>query len=320
MYTAALIGLGDIAWKFDRRGAEKDFSKSQAGAMIAHPEIRLLGGCSPDSEDRRLFEAWLPGASTYADAKDMLAALKPDLVGVCSPTGHHFEHVNRCLEFGAKAIWLEKPPADSLHNLDMLIAASSEAKTTILVNFIRRYLPVYERLREAFRQKWYGPCRLIRILYSPGLARNGIHLLDQLFYLTGADGYDLLWVERTAGHSPGFSLRLSDGTLVQASGVDVPYHTNDISLVCELGVASVLRGGKKASVEKSGENDAFPGFYDLHRIDDERLGKTSLAGCMDAALADLVECMVDGERPRSDLSSARLSQALLGDILDKAKA
>ncbi len=320
MYKTALVGLGNIAWKYDKRMAEKGAAKTQAAAMLAHPELETPGGCSINADDRHMFAAWLPGASVFADLADMLAALAPDIVGICSPTALHFEHAMQCLEAGVKGLWLEKPPTDTLQHLDDLIAAATAAKATVLVNYTRRYLPAYERLREVFRQERHGPCRLIRIVYSPGLARNGVHLLDQLFYLTQADGYDLEWVEKTPGNSPGFSLRLSNGLLVQASGMDVPYHTNDISLVCDRGVVSILRGGKIAQVERSDENKLFPGFYDLHDAEDDRFVPIAFEGYMDAALADLVECMKNGTKPRSSLESARLSQSLLDDILERAKA
>ncbi|MDR1611673.1 MAG: Gfo/Idh/MocA family oxidoreductase [Planctomycetota bacterium] len=318
MYKAALIGLGNIAWRFDRPAPEPAAAKTQAGAMLAHPKVALLGGCSPSGEDRRAFGEWSSGLPAFDDVATLLARLQPDIVGVCSPTELHFRHAAQCLEAGVRALWLEKPPAHDAGSLRELAAIAARTKATVLVNYIRRYLPAYERLRNAYREKRYGPCRLVRVLYSPGLARNGVHLLDQLFHLSNSEGYDLQWVEKTTGGSPGFSLRLDDGTLVQASGADVPYHTNDIALVCERGIASVLRGGKIVKTELAGENDLFPGFYDLHDADGEDGAACPVEGYMDAALADLVRCMESGRQPRSSLASALPSQKLLEDILERA--
>lgn len=320
MYSSALIGLGNIAWKYDLGRSRNEMAQSQAGAMLKSPAIELLGGCGPLQTDRDGFLAWAPGLAAYEQAGEMLAGLKPDLVGICSPTGLHFQQARLCLEAGVRALWLEKPPTESPEELDELIDLARSRQAVVCVNYTRRYLPAYARLRELLAGRTYGPCRLIRLLYSPGLARNGIHLLDQLFYLTGAVDYEFLWAEPGAGASPGFALRLSTGHLVQGAGGDWPYHTNDMELVCDDGVMAILRGGKMGRAEKRAENSLFPGFYELKDDPDMTLGCLGMEGHMEAALADIVACLDTGGQPRSNLESARLSQRLLSDILKGAEA
>ena len=59
MIDAALIGLGGIAWKYDARTQLKNsFALSQAGAMLRHPNVRLVGGFSPNKTDREQFQTW----------------------------------------------------------------------------------------------------------------------------------------------------------------------------------------------------------------------------------------------------------------------
>lgn len=315
MFVSALIGLGNIAWKYDAQAPAGLPPLSQGGAMLARSDLRLAGGCSPEPADRSGFAAWRPGLAVFSEAEEMLAAVKPDLVGLCSPTELHFHHARLCLEAGVKALWLEKPPTATPEELTRLTRQTEECGAVVLVNYSRRYLPVYQRLRQCLASGRLGPCRLIRLMYSPGLARNGVHLLDQLFFLTGADDYEILWVERGMGlASPGFALRLSTGHLVEACGGDLPYHTNDLAAVCEQGVLAINRGGKIAHAELSRENDLYPGFYDLHDAPD-LLGPGGLTGAMDSALADLVAAMTSGRRPESNLYSAALTQRLMDDLL-----
>lgn len=314
-HKAALIGLGNIAWKYDADFDANAPARSQGGAVRKHGGLVLAGGCSPEPADRAGFSAWAPGAEVCHGAEEMLAELQPEVVGICSPTSEHFNQALLCLEAGVKALWLEKPPTENPDELDRLIVRAKEKGAAVCVNYTRRYLPVYARLRELLQSRAYGPCRLIRLLYSPGLARNGVHLLDQLFYLTAADDYHLLWVEEGGGASPCFALRLSTGQLVEGAGGDWPYHTNDLSMVCDGGTLSVLRGGKTARAERRVENDLFPGFYDLKDDPGEPLGTPVFEGYMEAALADLMSCLKNGGQPRSNLESARLSQRLLDDIL-----
>jgi predicted dehydrogenase len=313
--TAALIGLGNIAWKYDARNQNAGFALSQGGAMRAHPDIVLAGGCSPDATDRAGFTQWSEGSPAFAAPDEMLQALRPELVGICSPTELHFSHAKLCLESGVRLLWLEKPPATTAAELLELTALAAHKQATVCVNYFRRYLPVYQRLRDALRTELFGPCRLLRILYSPGLVRSGAQLLDQLFFLTGAEGYELLWVEQGTSDNPSFVLRLSTGQLVQAAGSDLAYHSNDLSAVCPGGVLSVLRGGKRVMVECRIENALFPGFYDLQDSDHAVLGDASLEGYMENALTDLLAASRAHAAPQSDLRSARYAQALLEDIL-----
>ena len=319
MLVSALIGLGNVAWKYDADAPGSPFALTQAGAMRIHPQVILAGGSSPNSEDRAGFTAWTGGAPAFADTEEMLRTLRPDIVGICSPTSEHFHHAHLCLDAGVRAIWLEKPPTETPEELEELIRLAERVNAVVCVNYFRRYLTHYQRLRECIATAAFGTCRLLHIMYSPGLARNGVHLLDQLFFLTDAEAYELLWVEHGAHTaSPSFALRLSNGLPVQASGADLPYHTNDISAVFDGGTVSILRGGKRVVVERAGENDIFAGFYDLHDADNSAIGKGGLTGYMQNALIDIVECLTDDRPPLSTLRSSRLSQRLLQDILQEA--
>lgn len=318
--SAAIIGLGNVAWKYDEASPDSPFALSQGGAMLRNGGVRLLGGCSPDAGDREAFQGWSRGLRAFAEPGAMLEELRPEMVGICSPNGEHFRHAVLCLEAGVRALWLEKPPTLAVRDLDFLITLARERGSTVCVNYPRRYNPVYHRLKDIFRQEEMGRCRLVNLLYSPGLARNGIHFLDQLFFLSGADDYELLWVEAArGGQSPGFCLRLSTGHLVQAAGADLPYHTNDISVVCERGMVSVLRGGAAVRVEECGPNPRFPGFFNLRSADGERFfGSVQSGGGMEKALADLLAAIGEGRQPASNLVTSRPAQRLLEEILERA--
>jgi predicted dehydrogenase len=319
MYKAALIGLGNIAWKYDANQPDAPFALSQAGAMLRQGGVRLAGGCSPDADDRAAFAAWSGGLPAFTNPTAMLSSLRPELVGICSPTAMHFEHARLCLEAGVRILWLEKPATETVDQLETLIHLARDARATVCVNFFRRYLPVYRQLRRMLLQEELGECRLLRVLYSPGLARNGVHLLDQLFFLTGARSYELLWVERDGDPAnPSFSLRLSTGQIAQICGGDLPYHSNDISAVCAEGVVSVLRGGKLAAVERSIENTLFPGLSELTETDHAIVREASLDNYLQPALADLLQSTADGKEPQSNPATALVTQRLLEQVLHEA--
>lgn len=318
MINACLIGLGNIAWKYDARNPQSSAPLTQAGAMLEHPRLRLAGGCSPEPEDRRAFADWLPGARVYSSCAEMLATERPTLVGICSPTEEHFAQARQCMEAGVRMLWLEKPPADNPEQLLALRDLARRRNVKVCVNYIRRYAGAYRRMKGLLQSGAYGELQLLRLLYSPGLLRNGVHLVDLSFFLTDADAYELLWVDAAGGASPSFALRLSTGVLVQACGADLPYHTNDLNAVCSGGALSLLRGGGKAVVESRVEDARYPGFYELDERDSGLLGTLDGDPYMRAALSDLLASLTEDREPLSNPATALLTQALLEEILGRA--
>lgn len=315
MIKAAIIGLGNIAWKYDANLPSNPYALSQAGAILNAPGVELVGACSPDAIERKMFSEWSPGVPTFETPGPLLAGA-PDLVGICSPTELHYQHVKMCLASGVRMIWLEKPPTTNTPQLIELIQDGERHKATICVNYIRRYLSQYQKLKKIINERIFGKTVNIRITYSPGLARNGIHMLDQLFYLTNATGYEILWIEKDGDKtSPSFSLRLSSGELILGCGGSIPYHTNDISVQCSDATLTISEGGKHCSVFVSKENELFPGFYDLHPQIPPILGAGGLDGYMQNALEDLLCSFKNNRQPQSSLQSALLAQQLMDDIL-----
>lgn len=316
---AALIGLGGIAWKYDARRPGLKWPLSQAGAMLRDRRIRILGGCSPDRKDRKDFSVWLGGAAAFADAEDMLKRLKPDLVGICSPTECHYEHARLCMEAGVQSIWLEKPPAASLAELRDLAMLSEERGCMVGVDYIRRYMPSCRQMRDMIRNNVYGKCLQFIMRYSPGLVRNGSHLLDLCFFLSGASGSRLLWVEEGETAAPAFAALLDTGQLVIAGKGNMPYHTNDLCAVCESGVITMRRGGKVFREERMIENPLHPGFHELQEVEPTVLNSGANAAHMVNSLEDLLECGESGRQPAASLKSCLLSQELLEHILGGAE-
>ena len=311
-YRAALVGLGNVAWRFDRHQQPGQGSLSHAGAYRQHPRTIVVGGCAPDARDRADFQNAF-GVPAYASLSDLLDQEAPDIVSIASPAACHVAQTLTCLEQGIPMIWLEKPAATSPQDLDRLLAMSDQACSTLMVNFQRRYCMAYQQLRRVYQEQCLGTCRLIQLQYSRGLETNGSHMLDMLFFVTGDSArWHLEWVSTDGDRdNPCFSLRLADGQQVLVAGLSLPYHCIDIALTCDQGRASILHGGMTPVVEARIEHDLFPGFYRLQHTRNEILGVGGLTGSMDAALADLLDAFEQNRQPLSHLKTARASLALI---------
>src|SRR5437660_578919 len=107
VYRAALVGLGKIAWRFDRGQGSSPGSLSHAGAYVRNRRTLLVSGCSPHEADRRAFQKAF-AVPVYASLADLLAHKSPDIVSIASPSPLHFSQTLACLEKQVPMIWLEK--------------------------------------------------------------------------------------------------------------------------------------------------------------------------------------------------------------------
>lgn len=311
MYRAALCGLGNIAWQFDRNRPDSEICLSHAGAYRGQAKTVLAAGFSPEKEDRDAFGQTydLPA---YDSLDELLACEKPDIVSICSPSQFHCEQVMACIAHAVPMIWLEKPPALTLAETDALKAAAA-GRSTVAVNYQRRYLPLYRELRERCRSGTLGPCRQMLATYSRGLETNGSHILDILFFLAGdRDDHRLQWVSNAADpENPSFALTIGDMEAM-VIGAALPYHNVDISATFDGGRLSVIHGGMTGRVEERVEHELFPGFYRLkEREAAEFSGLSGVAGGMENALQDLIDAHEKRRAPLSGLHSARRTMALM---------
>ena len=218
-------------------------------------------------------------------------------------------------------VWLEKPPAPNLAQAEELEALrrAQGGRTTVLVNFQRRYAEPYIRLRQAVREEALGPCRQVELRYSRGLVPNGSHMLDLLFFVFGERPCDLLWVEQGEPENPSFALRLRKGPLVLVSGC--------APAVPQRGFFRDLRGrtveyaARWADFPRRGKGGARVVSW-LFRLADaslDLLGPGGLDFSFERALEDLLHCGEVGNEPRSSLASSLAGQRLMEAVLVEAR-
>lgn len=314
-YRAALCGLGNIAWLFDRERRGDASAMSHAGAYQHQPKTTLVAGCSPELADRDAFHHFLK-LPAYDSLEELLTREQPDIVSICSPSQVHFQQVMTCLEQAVPMIWLEKPPTLTWSDMETLLAKASTGRSTVSVNYQRRFLPIYQEFRERFQTNSLGQCRQVQATYSRGLETNGSHILDMLFHVLGDEAESrLLWVSPTsAPDNPSFFMTIG-GVEVVVTGTELPYHNIDIAMTCEEGRLSVLHGGMTGVVERKTEHELFPGFYRLKQRGDEGFaGLAGLAHAMENALADLIDSHEQRRPPASNLHSASRSMALIHQV------
>ncbi len=307
-YRAAIIGLGNIAWKYDREhpGSLID-SRTHARTYLLYERTGLVGGCSVDPHDREAFRQSYH-VPVFKDHGRMLADLKPDIVSICSPTDHHFEQTMACMEAGVPMVWLEKPPTATLQQLNRLLDRQNQpgCRTKILVGYQRRYAAVFRRLKKNLQNNTFGEIKSIQVNYSKGLINNGSHYIDLLYFLFGDSQRPELCfaVNKSSSENPTFGLRFPNGPLALFNGIDVPYHCMDISITGELGRVSILHGGLATRWEEKVGQESYPGYFRLREGDHNPLGEGGFSSVMSEELKDLIGSYENNDSPLSNLKTS----------------
>jgi UDP-N-acetyl-2-amino-2-deoxyglucuronate dehydrogenase len=124
MLTAAVIGCGDV-------------STVHFEALAAIPEIDLVAVC--DTDPGRLSAAVDAfDVAGFADHRQLIEELRPDVVHICTPHHQHVAIALHCLERGISVI-VEKPPAHNLEDGRRLVDAAERSAAKVAVCFQNRY-------------------------------------------------------------------------------------------------------------------------------------------------------------------------------------
>ena len=129
----------------------------------------------------------------YADYRDMLDDLRPDLVAVCPRhVDQRVPMIRAACEAGAKGVYVEKPFARSLEEADQIAAACAKAGTKLAVAHRNRHHPAMPILKNLLTEGLVGD-----VLELRGRGKEdrrgggedlwvlGTHVLDLFHYLAG---------------------------------------------------------------------------------------------------------------------------------------
>ncbi len=200
----AIVGCGKVAAKHLKAIRHLDKTLRLAGLVDTRPEAArsLLA--------QARIRASVP---VYQDLAALLAADKPDLVAITTPSGTHYRLARQALLAGAHVL-VEKPLTLSLEEADDLLALAAERQLQIAVGHIYRFFPLVQDLAADLAAGKLG-----RVLYGSVAVRWG-H--DQAYYDAAAwrgtweqDGGALM---NQSIHALDLMMYLLGGTVCAATG------------------------------------------------------------------------------------------------------
>ena len=109
---------------------------------------------------------------------------KYQIVSLTTPTDTHFNYLKVILENNVPLVICEKPISLSTIELEELEELRKKSKSKIVVNYIRRFNPYYEKLKYYLESKqMISEIKYIDIRYCRGFLNNCSHAFDLINFL-----------------------------------------------------------------------------------------------------------------------------------------
>lgn len=181
-----VIGAGNIA------------TIAQLPTLVQRDDVELAALVSRREDPSSLVRRWGFNAA-YKTVEEMLAAQELDAVFVLTPRSEHAHAVELCLNRDVD-VFCEKPLAPATAEAEHLADLADERGRILMVDFNRRYAPVYTAGRKAFGDK--GATFCVAQKNRPGSEyratfENAIHMVDLLRWYCGGEP------EHVAAHAAG---------------------------------------------------------------------------------------------------------------------
>lgn len=174
-YRAAIVGLGAIS-RAHLRGYL---------APVNATRIQVVAGADISEEARVRFTTDTGVEQTYADYREMLEHVAPDVLSICTWPPTHPDLVEAATAAGVRGIVCEKPMAVDLAGCDRMLAAAEEAGAILVVGHQRRLQPKFTRARALIDDGAIGSPELLCGIAAGDLLTDGTHTVDALRFFAG---------------------------------------------------------------------------------------------------------------------------------------
>ena len=184
-----VVGAGNIA------------TIAQLPTLVQRDDVELAALVSRRDNPGNLVRRW--GFNTaHKTVEDMLDSQELDAVFVLTPRSEHAHAVQLCLNRDID-VFCEKPLAPATDEAERLADLADERGRILMVDFNRRYAPVYTAGREVFGAK--GATFCVAQKNRPGSEyratfENAIHMVDLLRWYCGGEPEDV--AAHAAGDDP----------------------------------------------------------------------------------------------------------------------
>lgn len=119
------------------------------------PGAEIAGACDSELLMARQMAERFGVPKHFADAREMLAEVKPDVVHITTPPQSHHALARMCLEAGSHA-YVEKPFTVTAPEAEDLIRLAEDRKLEVIAGHNAQFTPAMVRMREMVRAGYLG--------------------------------------------------------------------------------------------------------------------------------------------------------------------
>ncbi len=118
-------------------------------------KVKVVAGCDIDAKARQAATQKGTVPEVFSTAEEMMEKSKPDVVAICTPPSLHYQQSLLALDYGCH-VFCEKPFADSLEQVDGIIAASEKARRLVVVNNQFPYMNIHRSAKSLIGSTEFG--------------------------------------------------------------------------------------------------------------------------------------------------------------------
>ncbi|QQR49688.1 Gfo/Idh/MocA family oxidoreductase [bacterium] len=181
-YNVLIIGAGRIGAFFDTPHDHRVLT--HAHAFSKHPAFELVGFVDADSAAAAdAAQRW--GGRAFVSIEQAFLQSAIDIVCVATPDSTHYDILKQLLRYSIKLVFAEKPLTKTLEQAGHIKQLYEQAGIPVLVNYSRRFVPDFHKLRERVQHGDFGRFVTGTGYYGKGLLHNGSHMLDFMRFFLG---------------------------------------------------------------------------------------------------------------------------------------
>lgn len=209
-----------------------------------------------------------PKARMYTDIGDMMAAEKPDIVSIATPTKMHCKNVLEVTKYKVPVILCEKPIAYSAADAGKMIAACKKNNVRLFINHQRHFDRLLGKWSDKVNGGFLGQVYQGNAYYYNGLYNFGTHLIDLMRMFLGEPTSVIGMYNKSTFDSA--SDPNIDGLIIfphdlkmTLQSVSKNYGLFGLRIYGEKGMLNITNLGFQIEYRKKIDDENFKGFFKL---------------------------------------------------------
>lgn len=266
IYKAAVIGLGNIGFKFDLDKKRKG-TWSHAAAYEKNKKTELAAAVEVNEANANLFRKNYNNISVFKSIKEMMDSIPVDIVSISTTTESHYAILKELVQYPVKAIFCEKPLSLNIDEAIKMVSLCSKANIILAVNHTRRWEGNFLLAQQMVKEGKIGEIRAASVFYPDQIFNVGTHLLDAVNMLIDRKPRYVSGIgEILAVPDPGISgwILFEDDILCTVNAIrkreDLVF---ELDIIGSAGRLKILENGQKLEYHIFSDSSRYSGYREL---------------------------------------------------------